>query len=77
LILLIFRKIVEQRMARQTPPWKKVNPRKTAGKKPKKLSPSRKAAAKRSAKKAGRRYPSLVDNMGAARTKKAKKSKRR
>ena len=49
------------------PPWKKANPRKKAGKKSERLSPARKAAAKRSAKKAGRRYPSLVDNMRAAR----------
>jgi len=52
-------------MARK-PPWKKANPRKKAGKKSKKLSPRQKASAKRAAKKAGRRYPSLVDNMRAA-----------
>jgi hypothetical protein len=56
-------------MARK-PPWKKPNPRKKAGKNSKKLSPARKAAAKRSAKKAGRSRPSLVDNMRAASTKK-------
>jgi hypothetical protein len=56
-------------MARK-PPWKKANPRKKAGKESQKLSPARKAAAKRSAKKAGRRYPSLVDNMRAASKKK-------
>ena len=56
-------------MARK-PPWKTANPRKKAGKKSKRLSPARKAAAKRSAKKAGRRYPSLVDNMRVAGKKK-------
>jgi hypothetical protein len=61
-------------MARKAP-WKKANPRKKAGKKSKKLSPSQKASANRSAKKAGRRYPSLVDNMRAAsKKKKARKS---
>ena len=69
------------------PPWKKANPRKVRGKKSNKLSPAKKAAAKRSAKKAGRKYPSLVDNMRAAskgkkrkkskNAKKSKKSKRR
>ncbi|MBT1515759.1 hypothetical protein KIP88_35390 [Bradyrhizobium sp. SRL28] len=49
----------------QKPPWKKANPLKKAGKKSKKLSPALKAAAKRSAKNAGRRYPSLVENMRA------------
>ena len=60
-------------MARKAP-WKKANPRKKAGKKSKKLSPSQKASANRSAKKAGRRYPSLVDNMRAA-SKKKKRGK--
>lgn len=56
------------------PPWKKANPSKKAGKKSKKLSPAEKAASKRSAKKSGRRYPNLVDNMRAAsRKKKAKR----
>jgi hypothetical protein len=53
------------------------NPRKRAGKKSKKLSPARKASAKRAARKAGRRYPSLVDNMNAAKKKKRKKTKKR
>ena len=42
-----------------TPPWKRKKP---AGAK-KTLSPERKAAAKEAARKAGRRYPNLVDNM--------------
>jgi hypothetical protein len=55
-------------MAKQRP-WKKPNPRKKAGKKSKKLSPSQRAFTKRSAKKGGRRYPSLVENMWPARKK--------
>jgi hypothetical protein len=38
--------------------------------KPKKLTPAQKASAKASAKKAGRPYPNLIDNMKAARKKK-------
>lgn len=41
-------------------------------KKDKKLSPKKKAAAKASAKAAGRPYPNLVDNMNAAKKKKSK-----
>jgi hypothetical protein len=52
------------------PPWKKANPRTNAGKKSKKLSTAQKATARRSARKGGRRYPSLVDNMNAAKEKK-------
>ena len=59
----------------KSPPWKEANPRKEAGRKLKKLSPAKKVAAKRSAKKAGRRYPNLVDNMRAA-SRNRKKSKR-
>jgi hypothetical protein len=62
-------------------PSKKANPRKKAGKKAKKLSPKNKAAAKRSAKKAGPHYPNLVDNMRAAiekrKTRKKLKAKKR
>ena len=39
-------------------------------KKDKKLSPEQKAKAKAAAKKAGRPYPNLVDNMNASRKKK-------
>ena len=42
--------------------WDKPNP----AKKHKKLSASKKAKAKASAKKAGRPYPNLIDNMRAA-----------
>ena len=43
--------------------WDKPSP----SKKPKKLSPAQKARAKARAKAAGRPYPNLIDNMGAAR----------
>ena len=39
-------------------------------KKPKKLSPKKKASAKAMAKAAGRPYPNLIDNMRAAKKKK-------
>jgi uncharacterized protein DUF6321 len=57
-------------------PWKRENPRRRAGKAPKHLSPSKKAAAKASARRAGRRYPNLVDNMRMA-AKKTKKAARK
>ena len=47
--------------------WEKKRP-KSVGK-PKALTPAKKAAAKAAAKKAGRPYPNLVDNMRAARKK--------
>lgn len=46
--------------------WDTKNPKK----KSKSLTPSQKAAAKASAKKAGRPYPNLIDNAAAARKKK-------
>jgi hypothetical protein len=54
-------------------PWDKPNPKAAKGRS-RKLSPSQKAGAKRSAKKAGRPYPSLVDNMNAAKKSGSKKS---
>src|ERR1700712_1788966 len=58
-------------------PWKRPNPRKRAGKKSTHLSPAKKAAAKARARRAGRSYPNLVDNMRmAAKTKKSAKKKR-
>ena len=54
-------------------PWDKPNPKAAKGRS-RKLGPSQKASAKRSAKKAGRPYPSLVDNMNAAKKTGAKKS---
>lgn len=46
--------------------WDKPNPKK----KSKALTPAQKAAAKARAKKAGRPYPNLIDNMAASRKKK-------
>ena len=56
---------------KESAPWDKPNPK---GKKRavKKLSVKQKASAKRSAKKAGRPYPNLVDNMRAAKKKRSK-----
>ena len=45
--------------------WNKSRPKGLGSPKP--LSPSQKASAKAAAKKAGRPYPNLVDNMRAAR----------
>jgi hypothetical protein len=60
-------------------PWKRANPRKRAGKAAKHLTPAQKSAAKARAKRAGRRYPNLVDNMrmAAKKTSKAKSSKKK
>ena len=44
--------------------WDKERPKELG--KPKKLTPMQKAAAKAMAKKAGRPYPNMVDNMRAA-----------
>ena len=49
---------------KNTPVWDKKRP-KSIGK-PKALTPAKKSAAKAAAKKAGRPYPNLVDNMRAA-----------
>jgi hypothetical protein len=46
--------------------WDKPNPKK----KSEKLTPAQKTEAKARAKKAGRPYPNLVDNMAVARKKK-------
>ena len=48
--------------------WQKTRPESLG--KPKPLSADKKASAKAAAKKAGRPYPNLVDNMNAARKKK-------
>ena len=50
----------------KTLPRDKPNPKKTSSK----LTPASKAKAKAAAKKAGRPYPNLVDNMNAAKKKK-------
>ena len=52
------------------PVWKKKRPSSLG--KPKKLTASQKSAAKARAKKAGRKYPNMVDNMWAARKRKKK-----
>jgi len=57
-------------------PWKRPNPRKRAGKASKHLTPAKKAAAKASAKRAGRPYPNLVDNMRMAKSAKKKPAKK-
>lgn len=54
----------------RTAPWNKKNPKKKSGKATTHLTASKKAGAKRAARKAGRPYPNLVDNMKAARKKK-------
>jgi hypothetical protein len=52
------------------PPWKRKNPKaKSTG-----LSGSEKHEAKQRARKAGRKYPNLVDNMAVARKKKTQKA---
>jgi hypothetical protein len=56
-------------------PWKRSNPRKRAGKSSKHLSPAQKSAAKARARRAGRSYPNLVDNMRMAAKKKSSKTK--
>lgn len=53
-------------------PWKKEAPRKNRHTK---LTPKNKAKAKASAKRAGRPYPNLVDNMNAAKKQRRQKSK--
>jgi hypothetical protein len=55
-------------MPASTPPWKKKPAKKKA---PKKLTAAQIAEARERARKAGRRYPNLVDNMAVA--KKTKK----
>ena len=49
-------------MAAKTPPWKRKNP----AKKHTKLTSASKTKARAAARRAGRKYPSLVDNMNAA-----------
>ncbi|MDQ3334522.1 MAG: hypothetical protein M4D80_05135 [Myxococcota bacterium] len=46
----------------KAPPWKRKNPKQTRTR----LSAQDKAAARKRAHKAGRKYPNLVDNMWAA-----------
>lgn len=59
-------------------PWKRSNPRKRAGKQSRHLTPSQKSTAKARARRAGRPYPNLVDNMRmASKAKKKKAAKKR
>src|SRR5262245_30107573 len=64
----------EVQMTARSKPWNRKNPKKASGRS-KKLTPSQKASAKASAKRAGRPYPNLVDNMRAASKKKSAKKK--
>ena len=57
-----------------TKPWKKSAPKKSRHTK---LTPASKAKAKSAAKKAGRKYPSLVDNMNAAKTQRGSSTKKK
>lgn len=57
-------------------PWKRSNPPKRAGKKSTHLTSSQKSAAKARARRAGRPYPNLVDNMRMA-SKASKKTARK
>ena len=59
-------------------PWKRANPRKRAGKKSKHLTSAQKSTAKARARRAGRPYPNLVDNMRmASKASKKKAAKKR
>jgi hypothetical protein len=57
-------------------PWDRSNPRKKAGKPARHLTPAQKRSAKASAKRAGRPYPNLVDNMRVAAESKKQSSKK-
>jgi hypothetical protein len=57
------KKTAPTKSARKKAPWEKPAPAKA---KHTRLTPAKKATAKRSAKRAGRKYPNLVDNMRAA-----------
>jgi hypothetical protein len=63
------------RKASKKAPWEKKNPKKKAGKPSQKLTPEQKEEAKARAKKAGRPYPNLVDNMAVARKSSGRSSK--
>lgn len=56
-------------MTDKTPPWKKSNPKKKSGTS-NKLTDAEKEEAKDRARKAGRPYPNLVDNMAVAKNRK-------
>lgn len=56
---------------KRQPPWRKANPKAKTKSGSRKLTPAQKAAAKERAKKAGRPYPNLVDNMAVANARKS------
>lgn len=62
----------KKRSSKKAEPWEKPPPKKARHAK---LSPRSKAAAKAAAKRAGRKYPSLVDNMNAAKKQRARSHK--
>lgn len=55
---------------KKKPPWERTNPK--AEKRTKPLTGAQKSKTKASAKRAGRRYPNLVDNMNAAKKKRTR-----
>ena len=58
----------------KTPPWKKKNPQKGSGTK---LTDAQIKEARARAKKAGRPYPNLIDNMAVAKAAKKEKGRAR
>jgi hypothetical protein len=56
-------------------PWKRDNPKKNSSRTRKTLTGAEKAQARGRARRAGRPYPNLVDNMAVARKKPAKSQK--
>ena len=62
------------RSAKRKAPWKKPAPKKSRHTH---LTPAEKAKARRSAKRAGRPYPNLVDNMKVAAKKRSSGNKKR
>ena len=58
-------------------PWKRSNPRKRAGRTPRHLTSPQKSAAKARARRAGRPYPNLVDNMRMASKTSARKTEKK
>ena len=60
-------------VAMKKKPWEKKNPKPKTKRKP--MTKAVKADAQKRAKKAGRPYPNLVDNMAAIKSSKKKKTK--
>lgn len=65
---------VKGKTASRKAPWRKPNP-KAKAKTSRTLTPEQKAAAMARAKKAGRPYPNLVDNMAVAKKANSRKAK--